>query len=550
MKIINRLTLVLISSLLIWSCTDLEPEVLNGVLLEDAADFYAVNDEDAATLLRTAYDAQIFRFVGNTRRMLVDELSTDAMVIPARGSEWDDGGRWRIWHIHAFDANNPDFRNLYNQIYAHINRANLVIGSSNVTEDQVREARFLRAIGAFYAVDWWGKLLFRDVGSSTREPAQVLSRTEATDWLINELEEIIPGLPQGGSGVSSTLATKNAANYYLALLYLNYGVYTGDPANPTFDPTDMDKVIAAVDAIQGVTMENDYYNNFRPENDEISTELIYTIPGNPFNRREVTHWYRDAVGFNQANGGWNGMSTTEDFFDAFDGRDNDPRSNYRDPDIFEQYFHNLGFLQGEQYTPPYAAADFDDLSTEDSEFLASRIFFTDYNNQEGEIRDEEGGFLLHAGRSEGVPLNFTREINLVTNSIEGLAEGYRGVKYVPDPTNYDRPRTNFVMARYGGALTMKAEAQARKGDLGGATATVQQLPNETTTVISAVEDMLDVRARELWWEMKRRNDLIRFGKYLEPRLLKPNVSDPRYLLMPIPEVAVNGNPNLTQNPGY
>jgi hypothetical protein len=47
----------------------------------------------------------------------------------------------------------------------------------------------------------------------------------------------------------------------------------------------------------------------------------------------------------------------------------------------------------------------------------------------------------------------------------------------------------------------------------------------------------------------RRQDLIRFGKFLQPWQEKA-ASDPRNLLFPIPNDQLAVNPNLTQNPGY
>ena len=57
------------------------------------------------------------------------------------------------------------------------------------------------------------------------------------------------------------------------------------------------------------------------------------------------------------------------------------------------------------------------------------------------------------------------------------------------------------------------------------------------------------RGRELWWEGWRRNDMIRFGKFLNQKALKPYVSDAKYSLFPIPAGALL-NPNIKQNPGY
>ncbi len=64
-----------------------------------------------------------------------------------------------------------------------------------------------------------------------------------------------------------------------------------------------------------------------------------------------------------------------------------------------------------------------------------------------------------------------------------------------------------------------------------------------------LDNLLDERGRELYWEGHRRSDLLRFGKFLQAWQEKP-ASDPKYLLFPIPNRSLAANPNLEQNPGY
>jgi hypothetical protein len=53
----------------------------------------------------------------------------------------------------------------------------------------------------------------------------------------------------------------------------------------------------------------------------------------------------------------------------------------------------------------------------------------------------------------------------------------------------------------------------------------------------------------MYWEGWRRNDLIRFGKFLDAWQEKAQ-SGPERLLFTIPNEQLAVNPNLTQNPGY
>ena len=109
---------------------------------------------------------------------------------------------------------------------------------------------------------------------------------------------------------------------------------------------------------------------------------------------------------------------------------------------------------------------------------------------------------------------------------------------------------------------MKAEAILRGGtgtDAGSygnnATLIVNAIRTHATRNASALssvtlDNLIDERGRELWWEGWRRQDMIRFGKYLLPFQAKEYQSDPKYLLFPIPVAQLAVNPNLEQNPGY
>jgi hypothetical protein len=61
------------------------------------------------------------------------------------------------------------------------------------------------------------------------------------------------------------------------------------------------------------------------------------------------------------------------------------------------------------------------------------------------------------------------------------------------------------------------------------------------------EELLDELGREFAWEGHRRQDLIRFGVFGEPWFGKPTTGE-NAKLFPIPQVALNTNPNLVQNP--
>ena len=145
---------------------------------------------------------------------------------------------------------------------------------------------------------------------------------------------------------------------------------------------------------------------------------------------------------------------------------------------------------------------------------------------------------------------FTAALTLITSGATLETAGIRAEKYIPDSGNQNSPDNDLVLMRYSDALLMKAEAITRGGS--GTVGTIMS-DIATRAGVAAAPATLDgiyaERGRELWWEGWRRNDMIRFGKFLAARELKPYVSDKKYILYPIPADALF-NANLSQNPGY
>ncbi|UJH92004.1 RagB/SusD family nutrient uptake outer membrane protein [Antarcticibacterium sp. 1MA-6-2] len=146
------------------------------------------------------------------------------------------------------------------------------------------------------------------------------------------------------------------------------------------------------------------------------------------------------------------------------------------------------------------------------------------------------------------PLFYTKEIPALVGNPDNT--GIRVLKYHPSNGAY---REHMVLFRYADAHLMKAEAIMRGGT---ANVTALQMINElrelrrATPLASLTEqDMLDERGRELYNEMWRRQDLIRFGQFTDEWGLKPESGDFR-VLFPIPTTAILSNPNLVQNEGY
>ena len=112
---------------------------------------------------------------------------------------------------------------------------------------------------------------------------------------------------------------------------------------------------------------------------------------------------------------------------------------------------------------------------------------------------------------------------------------------------------DFVIFRYSDVLLTRAEALWRlnNGDA-EALALVNQVRSRANVdpfVVLTADNLLAERGREMFAEMTRRQDLIRFGKFNDAWWEK-DVSTTTYNLFPIPKAQRDVNPNLSQNPGY
>ena len=140
MKRINFIKSVLFTStvLLGVSCTNLDEEVLDGVVISNTGG----STVNSASILVSAYEG-LRGFQDQDKMFALDEMSTDALVGPTRGGDWDDNAKWRQLHTHTWAPDNIEIRNAWNSLLSQVHNCNLVI--DNGTPAQVAQARFLRA---------------------------------------------------------------------------------------------------------------------------------------------------------------------------------------------------------------------------------------------------------------------------------------------------------------------------------------------------------------------------------------------------------------------
>lgn len=510
----KRIGFILILIVLIsFGCTNLDEE------LNDTVDTNVARSiTEPSALLEAAYQA-LRVFDTQDGIYALQEHPSDEMAGPTRGADWDDGGVWRNLHTHNWTSSHPYVENGYNGLLSGIFRSTQVL-QFDPTPEQAAQARFLRAFFAFHLLDNFGLVLGREPGEDLTQPPTIyLNRPEGINFVISELEEIINQLPTTSD---PSVASQNAAHFLLAKAYLNKAVYmatdestNGASEGPfTFSAADMDKVVEHVDAIiqsGAYSLDTKYFDNFSPTNTEDSQENIFVSENergnNPANTQSRWHM---TLHYNNQPDGWNGFVTLAEIYDLYE--ENDMRLNFT-PSYFEgNTGMNAGYLLGQQY-----AADGTPLE------------------------DRNGN-----------PLAFTKEFSLTSsNEVNGI----RVIKYPPDFTNIGSPGNDYVHFRLADALLMKAEAILRGGSatMGD---TPESLVNQvrdareaTDLATVTLDDVLDERGREFYWEGWRRNDQIRFGTFLDAHYEKPE-SSTTYLLFPIPPAALATNPDLVQNPGY
>ncbi len=467
----------------------------------------------------------------------MQELSTDEAILPARDGNFDDGGQYRQMHYHTWPYDHPYVNGIWQWGFGSgVNYCNSLLGAvtNSKLADSVKtsftaEIRAMRALYYFFLMDLYGNVPLNTSYPVTSLPA-TQPRAKIFQFIESELLAVAQQLPSKTSSLATNTLlyghpTRAMAFALLAKIYLNAAVYTGTAR--------YSDVVAMADSIQKNTnysLDARYRDIFLPNNGPQINETIFPvvydqqIPGNQFTRFGFFYYLVNAYGFNV--GESIAMSTTPEFYNRFN---------------LAGDFRTKTWLAGPQYYP-----------------------------------DGSGGFtsqpVYYPGSTTQIVINPV--LTLVPpkpmdlgNTIATQAEGVRSIKYYPDAAATQATRLNgndVPMFRLADVYLMKAEAI-----LNGASATtvngVLQTPDYLVNLIRTragapaitgitLAGILDERARELFWEGWRRNDLIRFGQFeveypLPNDVLSMN-KDVTRRLFPIPINEIKLNPNLVQNPGY
>jgi hypothetical protein len=496
----------------IASCTKLE-EKLGSQIAAGTGGGGGVNP---ATILAGTYDAMRTPYMDQSRVWAAQQHTTDETIGPTRAGDWDDNGVWRVLHSHQWDPNHGFLADTYRDLGRVVFSATDLLRFSP-TPQQAAEGRLLRAMAMFSLVDGWDQVPYRVNTADSEEVPLVRTGTAALDYIISEVNAIIADLPNG----PVNRANKNAARALLMKCLLNKGV-VANRATPTFAPADMNQVITLADVIINsgtYSLGGNYFDNFAPTNDAVSLENIWTAEniGGSSSGNVRSRWFC-GLHYNQNPSGWNGFTTLSDFYGKFEASDKRRGGN------------------------PYPGMTFGILPG----FL---------------IGQQTNGSGTNLSDRTGAPLIFTPQVKLVETGSDLERTGIRVIKYPIDYTGGDNSNNDYVYFRLADVLLMKAEAILR----GGTGTSAGPYGNTALSIVNyirthatrgatalgsiSLDQLLDERGRELYWEGWRRQDLIRFGKFLQAWQEKA-VSEAKRLIFPIPARSLAANPNLTQNPGY
>ncbi len=533
---------IILSALMISSCVkdlDVIPQdptkILAGNLGDDPAYMNQALGKIYASFIISGQGANggddIAASDGNfftTMRALwnLQEITTDEAICA-----WGDVGIADL-NTQTWSPSNPFLTALYQRLALSITYANDFInnaqlyGTENV-DRYVAEARFLRALAYYWAIDLFGQFPFttEEDGVGKFFP-EIGTRQEIFNYIESELLAIENSL--GAPRFSYPQADQAAAWMLLSRLYLNAEVYTGTPRWSDV-VTYTGRVIGA-----GYSLAPDYRQNFSADNDGRSNpEMIFA-------------WEQDGMNVQ----GYVGTTfIIESSSDA----------EY----IRAEDFH--GLTSNTNWNGNRARIQFLDVMVDT---------IATYGNVPIPASDPT----FSECPDQRVFLKMKKDRNIPSPSASGdygigvykfTARNANGTL----PANYNTAYacTDFPVFRLADAYMMRAEALFR---LGGAE-NIQAAVNDINLIRQraygddsgnievadlTLDFIIDERAREFYYEAQRRTDLVRFGKFTGGDYLwqwkggaYAGTSTSEHLnLFPIPGDELSSNPNYNDqnNPGY
>ncbi|MGB0879268.1 MAG: RagB/SusD family nutrient uptake outer membrane protein [Polaribacter sp.] len=459
----------------------------------------------------------------------VQSVSSDEMAITQKGGDWYDGGIWLDMHRHTFTSTNGPVNGAWTQQYEAIGACNTTIANGGLDANQMAQVKVLRAFFYYRLLDMYGRV--KILTETSANPPQS-TRTELFNFVESELLTAlgISSVSMAMDLSSSPLSTAKevyrvnqfAALGLLAKLYLNAEVYTGTAKyaeasmaasyvidNGGYMLCGVGCTVPNAGRRPAVTSDPEtlegYAAVFAPNNQN-NPEMIWSIAydnvtGGGMNFSRMSLHYASQFTWNFSNQPWNGYSALEEFYNSYEAADKRKAAN---------------FIIGTQL-------------------------------------DYEGSVIVDYAESENLELEYTAAINeLEPNaSREG---GARLGKFSFRQGGQQEMDNDYPIIRLADMYLIRAEGDARNsGDWNMALTdvnTIRARADVPAMTSMTADSFLAERGREMFMEVTRRQDLIRFGKWGNSWWEKTN-SDAHRTVFPIPQEQIDASGGtLTQNTGY
>lgn len=541
-----KLFICFLGFLFLIACTDLDQEVYSEV----PEDNFWETPEQIEAGVSPPY--QTLTSIGNYGSALfyLNEVTSDEVIIPTRGGDWYNGGVPQAMWKHEWSSTTNQVNGAWESLYEGIGRVNFALNSIEQLEKKpdeiertIAELKTLRAYYYFWTLDLYGNVpIVKDFNTPPDSVSNDSSR-EVYKFIETEIKDNVDKLSETVDASTYGRVNKWTGLAILAKLYLNAEVYIEEE-----HWEEAKEITNRIISSGAYSLSPGYFDNFSPDNGPSSPENIFVVPFDKVNingnsNQMFTLHYQNQKNFGLIAQPYNGFSSVEDFYTKYD-----TVSTYRTEGnrVYRTYNDQRSgqWLIGQQYDKPYP-------------------FPPDKNVL---VKAEDSIKLID--KSTGLDLSFTPKMNTISSSESSFRlTGVRNIKYFPEQgTGAGEQSNDFVLFRYADILLMKAEIEARLGNKTVAMELVNQVRERAYGGDSShnwdvsdvtLDNILDERARELAWELWRRQDLIRYEVASgEPYFTaartpeKEEDANDHTLLFPIPENQISSNSNLEQNPGY
>lgn len=500
-------------------------------------------------------------------RWCLQELTTDEMVCPKRGSDWYNSGEYYRLHYHTWSPDDRFVVNTYDGTTGGISRAleaksdlqgvdyNAIGLNDAVKADHINQLNAITAYFYMRGLDYFGGM---PIYYSVDDDLCARSTARETYAHIETLlKDAIPALSKKTTlGASEDGYIKQAAAAaLLAQLYFNAVAYIGEEH---FDEC----AEICRDIIGGVygtyELDKTWYGPHCFDNNT-SPEVIWTVPSE--NSKVEWNWYfkyfyhySSYEYFGIETAGYNGFMLTPSLDPQ--GRYytqwklGNPYQKFNDKDLRKKPYRYLG---SRKYEGMFLVGDQTNPNNPSQQCLGQK----EYSGKVINLVDQ-------VARFSEVGTKYNSVAELTSTMADG--EENSGVRLVkaPQPNLDDkllRWNPDCPVIRLSEIYYMLAECELRAGDKKTAAGLINQVrgrnfeggadPNPVTADNLDEYRMLDEWMIEFLGEGRRRTDLIRWDKFVtESWWDHTPLNDKNKNLFPIPNSAISANNLIEQNPGY